>query len=252
MALDLGKQVGPLPLGAWIAAVGGGLYFMYSRKGSSSAATDTTANTTTDTSGGTGTGVNGEWVDVNPPDSTSGNPTYQTNEQWGTAAINWLIAQGYDPGLSNSAINKGLAGGQDSSGNKMSVTEWSLWSLALQHLGSPPSPVSVPPPTSVPPPAGSGGGGTNKPPVTSGPGGGSKPPPVVTPVGKPTTNKTPRHHTYIVKRNDTLSGIAKKYGTTWQTIWNFNLKYRSSSAAATLKKRGPNLLVAGETIWVPY
>jgi hypothetical protein len=42
MAPDLGKMVGPMPLGAWIAVVGGGLGFaLYSRSQSAAAPVDT-------------------------------------------------------------------------------------------------------------------------------------------------------------------------------------------------------------------
>lgn len=233
--LDLGKQVGPLPLGAWIVVVGGGLGIaLWTRnKGTADPVV------TEDTSGDAGVGTGPGWVAVPPPSGNpvgSDTPTYETNEAWGTAAINWLIAQGYNAGLAVSAITKALAGGQDTSGNKMSIQEWTLWTLALTKMGSPPYPVNVSPPTTgVPGP----GGGGNPPP-------GTNPPP-----GPPPSTKVPPHTSYVVKHGDTLSGIAKKYGTTWQTIWNFNLKYRSPATVAILKLRGPNHIFAGSTFWIP-
>jgi len=138
--MDLGKQIGPLPLGAWIAVVAGGLGIaLWSRNQGSADEPEIVE----DTSGtpGVGTGVNGSWVDVSPPSSGSGSGTgitYDSNEAWGQAAINYLIAQGYSPGLANSAITKGLAGGSDIGGVKMSVQEWTLWNLALAKFGAPP------------------------------------------------------------------------------------------------------------------
>lgn len=59
------------------------------------------------------------------------------------------------------------------------------------------------------------------------------------------------HSVYKVKKGDTLSGIAKKYGTSASAIWNYNLKNRKPSTAKTLKKRGPNLIYRGGTFYIP-
>lgn len=79
-----------------------------------------------------------------------------------------------------------------------------------------------------------------------------KPPSTPKPPGKPTTPPKPAA-TYKVKKGDTLSGIAKKYGTTWQALFKYNTTkgVRPDSTIATLKKRGPNLLYSGETILIP-
>jgi hypothetical protein len=236
--IDFGKQMGPLPLGAWIAVVGGGLAIAYWQRNAASG--DTSGNATADTTGpdandvGTGPG----WTAVPPP---SGNPTdgntvtYETNEAWGQAAINWLIAQGYNPGISSSAITKALNGGVDINGTKMSVQEWTLWSLALTHFGSPPYPVNVAPPTGVPGP------------VTGNP----KPPPSKPPVPKPPSTKTPPYWDEVAHSGDSVSKIAARHGKGWKEVWAFNLKYRSPATVAVLKARGPNLIFSGTHIWVP-
>lgn len=229
----MGKQIGPLPLGAWIAVVAGGLGIaLWSRNNGTAEEPEIVEDTSGDD--GVGEGGSGQWVDLNPP-AKGGEIEYATNEAWGQAAINWLIAQGYPAALSTNAITKGLTGGVDINGTKMSVQEWALWSLALAKFGSPPQPVTVVPPTSTPGPV------TPKPdPVTPTP---------VTP--KPGGNKIPPHHVVKAVRNDTISKIAAKYGKSWQTVWNFNLKYRSAATVAIMKARGPNLIFAGTTIWVP-
>lgn len=110
-------------------------------------------------------------------------------------------------------------------------------------VGAPTTP-QVPVPTKpVPPPVITPPGTTPNPPTTTPP----KPPPK-----KPTPAKK-KPVTYKVKHGDTLSAIAKKYGTTWQQLWTYNTTSgnRSADAIKTLKQRGPNLLYAGETILIP-
>ena len=233
--LDFGKQIGPLPLGAWIVVVAGGLGIaLYTRNSGGSDAPEVVEDTSGDP--GVGEGGSGQWVDLNPPATGGGSITYESNEAWGQAAISYLIAQGYSPALASSAITKALAGGVDIDGNKMSIQEWSLWSLALAKLGSPPYPVNVSPPTSVPGPVDNGGGDDTTPtPTTPKPGG----------------NKVPAHWVEVAKRGDSISSLAAKHGKGWKETWDFNLKYRSAATRAVLKARGPNLIYAGTTIWVP-
>lgn len=234
--IDLGKQMGPLPLGAWIAVVGGGLAIAYWQRNAGSSEVEVVEDTGSPEGVGEGPG----WIAVPPPSTSPGDSdsiTYESNEAWGQAAINWLIAQGYSPGISSSAITKALNGGVDIDGNKMSIQEWSLWSLALTKFGSPPYPVNVAPPTNVPGPVTP----NPDPPVV-------KPPPTTKP---PTGNKTPPYIEVVAKRGDSISKIASRYGKSWQEVWNFNLKYRSKATVAILKARGPNLIYAGTRIWVP-
>ena len=250
--IDFGKQVGPLPLGAWVVVVGGGLGIALwtRRSGSADEEPEIVEDTSGDEGVGEGAGTPG-WIPVNPPttapEDSDGKVTYESNEAWGAAATNWLIAQGYAPGLAASAITKALNGGTDISGNKMSIQEWSLWSLALVKFGSPPYPVNVPPPTNVPGPITP----TPKPPVTPTP----KPPPVKPippkPGGSKPIPKIPPHYVVKAKRGDSISKIAARYKKDWRTVWNFNLKYRNAATVAVMKARGPNLIFAGTTIWVP-
>jgi LysM repeat protein len=235
--MDLGKQIGPLPLGAWIAVVGGGLAITYWQRnaGSNDGGGEVPEDTGPDANDvGTGPG----WTAVPPPSTapTDGNtPKFESNEAWGQAAINWLIAQGYSPGISSSAITKALNGGVDINGVKMSIQEWSLWSLALTKFGSPPYPVNVAPPTNVPGP------------INPSP----KPPTPKPPTPKPPSNKVPPYYDVVAKRGDSVSKIAARYHKDWRTVWNFNLRYRPPATAAILRARGPNVIFAGTHIWVP-
>lgn len=75
-----------------------------------------------------------------------------------------------------------------------------------------------------------------------------------TPTPATGTNKPPAPRaTYVVKRGDTLGGIAKKYGTTWQALFKYNTTkgVRPDSTISTLKKRGPSLLYSNEKILIP-
>jgi hypothetical protein len=159
--IDLGKQVGPLPLGAWVAVVGAGLgVALYTRRQSQGTGDPTVVE---DTSGvpGVGTGVNGMWTDVTPVPPSDTPTVYADNDAWARAAIDRLIADGYPAAQVNSAITKALAGGVGD--NALSVTEFAIWARALVLLKSPPTPVGVPAPPSVPP-------GTTTPPPTTKPG----------------------------------------------------------------------------------
>lgn len=122
----------------------------------------------------------------------------------------------------------------------------------LPSESSPVTAPTTPPVTSTPPGTGS------QPPVVVPPNHGT-PIPAPTPTGKPAgvtatpikAKKTPV--TYKVVHGDTLSSIAARYHTTAAKLWAYNTTAGNRPAAtiATLKKRGPNLLYAGETILIP-
>lgn len=152
--VDLGKQVGPLPLGAWVAVVGAGLGIaVYTRRQSAAGAEPQVVE---DTSGvpGVGTGVNGMWTDVTPVPPPNTPTVYTDNDSWGRAAIDRLVADGYSPAQVYSAITKALAGGAGD--NKLSVSEYAIWARALVLLKTPPTPIGVPAPDAP-------GGGTTTP-----------------------------------------------------------------------------------------
>lgn len=128
--LDLGKQIGPLPLGAWIVVVGAGVGIaLYSRN--SNAAPTVVEDTSMDEGVGEGPG----WVAVPPPPYGPNAPEPATNEEWGRNAINFLISMGYNSSSADSAIRKYLAA------EKLSVTEYALITEALRKLGAPPVPL---------------------------------------------------------------------------------------------------------------
>lgn len=192
MALDLGKQIGPLPAGAWIAVIGTGIGIAVWARGSGSGDA-----APVDESGGVGTGVDGQWVDVSPPeDLPPDDAPPMDNEEWGRRAINWLIHQKYDAALSQSAITKALTGEK-----RMGIREYALWRRALQHFGAPPVSVIVLPPIPGPrPPA-------------------PQPPP---------RDPPPRHvRWYLTKPGDTLKMLARRFyhdESKWHRIYEANRK----------------------------
>jgi hypothetical protein len=143
-SVDFGKQIGPLPLGAWIVVVGTGVGIaVYNRRSGTGVAPEIVE----DNSGTPGVGLGGSgmgWVDVAPPATGPVSPQPVDNDAWGKAAINELIAQGYDAALADQAIRTYLAA------NQLSTQQYALVRIALNKLGSPPSP--LPPGPSVPAP----------------------------------------------------------------------------------------------------
>jgi nucleoid-associated protein YgaU len=202
---DFGKMVGPLPLGAWVAVVGGGFLFMvYQKKQAAIVPATATADPTQAATDPNlvGDGGSGQFVDVTPPSDSGGvAPAITDNDSWGRAAINWLIGQGYDPIVSDSAIRKYL---DQEVG--YSASEYALVRAALGHLGPPPVPLPAPvfgKPVVTPP----------KPPVTSKP-----------PAKPPTKKPAPKPHIryYTVRPGDNLTKIGAKYHVSWQSIYNAN------------------------------
>jgi hypothetical protein len=134
MALDLGKQVGPLPLGAWIVVVGGGLGIAYWTKQN-----QTAPEPSIDTSGtpGVGDGSVGGWVPTSPSTgSSTGAPDPTTNEEWAYKAKQVLIASGYPTTQVEAAINKYI------NGEQLSVQEFAIVAVAISKVG--PLPATMP------------------------------------------------------------------------------------------------------------
>jgi LysM repeat protein len=208
--LDLGKQVGPLPAGAWIALVGGGLgVAMYLRNRNRSS--DIVYADDTSSIPGVGVGGVGAYTPTDGGTSPDTTPVgIQSNAQWQQAAFTYLVATGADASFVDKTLRDYLQGvGLNLQGN-------ALVSLALAKLGLPPEPLPdapalpVRPVTPTPTPA--------------------RPAPVRTPV-KPPAKVTPKRvakpqpRTYIVLPGDSLWKIAARYygaGAQWPSIYNAN------------------------------
>ncbi len=145
MGINFGQQIGPLPLGGWLAALGGGLAIaLYSRANASDTVTvkhtavlDENGNTVIPDSG-----VGGSWTAINPPTTSMPVARPETNEEWGRQAIDWCLSKGVPGTLATDAIGKYLGG------QKLGPAEAATVRIALIALGSPPIP--PPPPQESP------------------------------------------------------------------------------------------------------
>lgn len=234
--VDWGKSYGPLPLGAWVAVIGGGLgiAFYASQKGANK-----TVVPVEDTSGvpGVGTGAQSLWVQTTPPavSDTVADDKFTTNEEWARAGVNYLIAQGYDAALADTAVRKYL------SSTPLSLSENALIKIVLAKYGAPPILLPDPPPLPVIPP----------PPVVV-------PPPVVTP--PPVSQPQPRvnNRWQIVTpwptKTSTLWGISTKWygtGTRWPQIYAANRSGVRRPDGSYGMIKNPNLIYTGWRIYVP-
>lgn len=133
---QLGKMIGPLPMGAWLAIVAGGLGFAYYYRNQSTAAAPVAMDdTTTDSGAGVGSGY---VVDTSGTGSTSTAPA--DNDAWAAGAVQWLSAHAYDPLVASSAVSKYLAG------ESLSAQEAAMVRTVISQYGSPPSVPTTPTP----------------------------------------------------------------------------------------------------------
>lgn len=141
--LDLGKQIGPLPLGMWIVIGAGGLglgYVINKNMAKNAAAASEPSNSQL-TESGVGTG-GGQFI-YEPPQSGSQDQTPETNQSWGIKVTNWLTGppQSFDPIAADQAVRKYL------SGLALTVPEKAMMNMAIIRFGVPPEPL---PPTEEP------------------------------------------------------------------------------------------------------
>lgn len=132
------RMIGPLPAGAWVAIVGGGLAgsaYLTRRSAAKGAALGTptaTADTSAGLSGGT-TGVSSGGTVTLPDGSiTYSDPTDDTNSRWELRATKALLARGYDALLIQQALGKFLLGFD------LNPTEAMVVNVALGLTGPPP------------------------------------------------------------------------------------------------------------------
>lgn len=226
MALDLGKMYGPLPLGAWLAVVGGGLGLaLYTRRQNASNIPTDPDQMPEDTGTTPGVGVGGGagWIDLNPPANGSADTNKaETNEEWGLLTITKMMAKGYSPIKVNSGITKFLGE------NTLDAQEEAIVSEALRLYGSPPIPVKGP----------YGPGAVGTPPSSA----------------RWPVPKAPFFQ-YTIQNGDTLAGIGSHYGTTQVNLYAWNavaLDYRARLTGNKVNSQGGKYIYAGSTINIPW
>lgn len=137
---DMGKQVGPLPLGAWVAVLGGSFAFLlYSRRNAASAEVPTTNvdAVSGDSIGSVGMGgmsAVGAYVPTgglisSPTDAAQ---TIASNQQWGQNSFSFLVGMGMDGATVDKAVRDYL------SGMPLTVASNGMITLALAKYGQPP------------------------------------------------------------------------------------------------------------------
>lgn len=129
--IDLGKKAGPLPIGAWVVVVAGGLAigWYFNRKSAQPNAVQTTES---------GTGLGGQGFETVLPPEDEPKPA-ETNEDWRKKVTNYLIGVGYPPDVADTAIRKYLTGQALNAQEKAAVND------VLLKFGVPPEPISGPP-----------------------------------------------------------------------------------------------------------
>jgi hypothetical protein len=229
----LSKQYGPLPLGAWIVVIGGALGIAWY----------TTRNTgpkqiVEDISGtpGVGTGAQSMWIQTNAPPTMVQDTDFETNEEWARACVNYLIAQGFDAALADTAIRKYLQS------LPLSLSERAMVTLALAKYGAPPILLpDAPVLPEIPKPV--------EPPVVI-------PPPVVTPppVQIPGVNHRWVWVTPWPTKTSTLWGISSVVygnGSKWPTLYNANRVGVTRPDGSKGMIKNPNLIYVGWKIYCP-
>jgi hypothetical protein len=175
------------------------------------------------------------WVQTTPPPQTVADDKFTTNEEWARAAVNYLIAQGYDAALADTAVRKYLES------TPLSLSERALITLALAKYGAPPILLPAPPPLAeIPPPV-----------VTP-------PPPVITPpVNTPPPTAPATRWIWVTPwptKHSTLWGISSTAygsGSKWPTLYNANrVGVRRPDGSMGMIKN-PNLIYVGWKIYVP-
>lgn len=231
----LTRPVGPLPIWGWLAVAIVGLYLWKKHKASSSSSALVSAlggSNTSSTPASTATDSDANGVD-------------STNDTWGQDAISYLEGQGYTQSQADAAIGTYLAGGT------LDPSMATLVDSASQGVGQPPQ--MILPTASIPQlPTPSAGAG-----VTSGTSGGAST--VTTSQSTPTyvsknqakysaLGASPKaggptdssghkaYFQYTVKKGDTASSIASKFGSGSKQLDSWNKL-----------KGNPKV---GSTIWV--
>lgn len=251
MAFDLGKMVGPLPLGAWIAAVAGslGLAVVLNRQGGGAAEEGTTAPDAPPTPTADTIFVVDRTEGAGNVNQPAARGAFESNNEWRLWIATNLVGRGLDASKVDGALNRYLRG------DDCVVGDSEIISAAL-GLAFPPDPVPVRPPcpaairpgpsTPAPVPA-----PVFRPPVRT-PTTPTKPPPP--PVKSPAPSPSVPSTSYVIVSGDTLSGIAQRFygdASIWRELYYANGSVLNAANAARGKPADPDLIFPGTRITLP-
>lgn len=129
----LTEQVGPLPGGAWLAVIGGGLAIGYLGRRKRTAAN--TAPVPADTAQWQSSQGAVQYVGPGTGVTSMGTPKPATNEEWAQQAVSVLIGMGTLASKATNAISHVL---YPDSANPTSADDSALYNLASTRIGPPP------------------------------------------------------------------------------------------------------------------
>lgn len=141
--LQLGKMIGPLPLGGWAAVVAGGLGIgFYARKRAAAAPANQALPAAGD--GGTPTGgfftTGPSLLPSNLPTALEPPASIDTNVAWHREATRKLVAAGFTAYLADQTLAKYLAAQEGLTADEQAIVE-----TAIRSTGPPPSPPGLAP-----------------------------------------------------------------------------------------------------------
>ena len=153
------RKIGPLPAIAWSGIIAG-VYVAYKWATVNRHPTQSSTESASELPSFPGDGTSDDPGYGNAAGSYSGStatppysePVIADNLTWARRAINWLIAQGIDPGTANTAIYSYI--NQDGTLNS---SQYAAWLMAFTHFGNPPdstlpTPSQAPDSPATPPP----------------------------------------------------------------------------------------------------
>lgn len=240
--LDLSKQVGPLPLGGWVIAVAGGVgLFMLSRRGSSAdqgLTGDEVLEGYRYTGGDPGVGLGSSaFSDYPAPAADLPQNVITDNDEWGRKAVVYLIGKGYNPIEVDYAVRLYLAN------EPLDPRYGTMINDAIRELG--PTPYGLPPSSQAPVlPTPYQPGTPNTVPGPT-PVGTTKPGPPAAP------KKKVDYGVYLVKPGNTLSGIAKRHGTTTTKLFEANRKGKKRLDGTAGILTNPDVIRSGQKLIIP-
>lgn len=151
-APNLGKMIGPLPLGGWVIVVGGGLGIAYAanrRRGGAAPVEVAPDLTGAGVPGALVPGLPGGVVNLGPPAPSFEGinaPPPATNDEWARAAARVLIGRGFGAYATQQAIDAYLRG------ETLTSEQRAVVDAAILAAGVPPFPPPAVAPAPAPPP----------------------------------------------------------------------------------------------------